>query len=192
MSRKKREPEVEQPTLEQQREYASLVADTPTLVSIPSTKKKYRIRWLKAGTIAKLSRLLIGSKDTDNDDDNEENVLNAIIEDSKLACKAAACITLNGYWSIRFRYWVRWRWFYYVKQYSSVMLQPIIETGKKKVPLVQFLHTTTLLIGVKDTLMQMRTAEVEHILHEQLSAQLSQVQKKDNGLSQQDTSVSAS
>lgn len=192
MSRKKREPEVEQPTLEQQREYESVVSDTPTEVPILLTKKRYRIKWLKAGTIAKLSRLLIGCGDTDNDDDKERSVLSAIIEDSKLACKAAACITLNGYWAIRFRYWIRWRWFYYVKQYSSVMLQPIIDTGKKKVPLVQFLHITTSLIGVKDTLMQMRTAEVEHILREQLSAQLSQVQKNDNGSSQQDTSVSAS
>lgn len=194
MARKKvEEPHVEQPTEAQQRVYKSMVDDTPTEVGILRTEKKYLIHWLKNGTIAKLSRLLIHKGETDNEDENaDNNVMSVIIEDSKLASKAAAAIILNGYWRIKFKYWFLWRWFYYVRQYDSLQLQPIIAEGKKKVPLIQFYGTTTLLTGVKDTLMQMRTKEVERTLQEQALAQLSGSQSTGNGLSQPDTSASAS
>lgn len=193
MAKKEEEPELKQVAEEQQRQFASMVDDKPTEVRVLRTKKKYLIRWLKNGAVAKLSRLLIhADKKTDNDDGKEGNVMETIVSDSKLACKAAAIIILNGIWSIRFKYWFLWRWFYYVKQYDGVQLQPILDVGKKKVPLIQFLGTTTLLIGVKDTLMQMRTKEVERILQERALEQLSLSEKKENGSQLQDTSSSDS
>lgn len=194
MARKKvKEPVVEQPTNEQQRAYKSMIDDTPTEVGILRTKKKYLIHWLKNGTIAKLSRLLIHKGDTDNGDETaDSNVMEVIIADSKLASKAAAAIILNGFWKIKFKYWFLWRWFYYIRQYDGIQLQPILAEGKKKVPLIQFYGTTTLLTGVKDTLMQMRTQEVERTLQEQALAQLSGRQSTGNGSSQPDTSSSGS
>lgn len=194
MARKKeKEPVVEQPTLAQQRELKSIVENTPTVVGILRTKKKYKIHWLKAGAICKLSDLLIHKGKTDNDDDTvDDNVLDIIKQDTKLACKAAAAIVLNGYWSIKLKWSFLWRWFYYIRQYDGVQLQPILDTGKKKVPLMQFYGTTTLLTGVKDTLLQMRTTEVERILQEQALAQYSNSLSGGNTSSKQDTSSSAS
>lgn len=174
MARKKvEEPHIEQPTEAEQREYKSIVEDTPTEVGILRTGKKYRIRWIKNGAIEKLSKLLIHAGDTDNAANAGPNVYEAICADAKLACKAAALFVLNGYWGIKFKYWFLWRWYYYVRQYDSIQLQPILAVGKKKLPLIQFYGTTTLLTGVKDTLMQMRTAEAERILQEQALAQYS-------------------
>ena len=190
--KKTEEPRVAQPTAAQQREYESLVSNTPTEVSILRTNKKYRIKWIKNGAIEKLSRLLIHAGDTDNDADKDENVYDAISGDAKLACKAAALFILNGYWSIRFKYWFLWRWFYYVRQYDGVQLQPVLAVGKKKLPLMAFYGTTTLLIGVKDTLMQMRTKEVEHILQEQALAQYTSNASTANTSSEPDTSSSDS
>jgi hypothetical protein len=176
-----KEPNVEQPSVESQRTYASLRDNDATVVSILGTKKKYRIRWLKNGQIDRLSRLLIRKGETDNEDGTKDSPLDAIIEDSKLACKAAAIYILDGYWKLKFRYWYLWRWFYYVRQYDNVQLQEILEEGKKKVPLTPFLLTTMSLTGARVTLMSMRTEEAERTLQELASVQRQETEKPDSG-----------
>lgn len=187
-----KEPVVEQPTLEMQREYKSLTDNIPTEVAILGTNKKYLIRWLKYGQLSKLSKLLIRKHDVDNKDVGESALskVDMIIGDSKLACKASAIYVLNGFWTLHLKYWFLWRWFYYVRQYDYAQLAPILTEGKKKVPLMPFLGTTTLLIGAKDSLLQMTTMEAEHILQGLNSAQLSQEQSTGSSSSGQDTSSS--
>ena len=153
-----KESKIEQPSLDAQKTYASMRDNDATVVGVLGTKKKYRIRWVKNGQIEKLSRLLIRKGDTDDKDGNE-NALDAVLSDTKLACKAAAIYILDGYWKIKFRYWFLWRWFYYVRQYDNVQLQAILDEGKKKLPLTQFLMTTMSLTGARATLMTMRTEE---------------------------------
>ena len=176
-----KEPVINQPSLDSQKNYVSLRDNDATIVSVYGTKKKYKIRWLKNGQIDKLSRLLIRKGDTDDKDKEQDSPLDAVINDSRLACKAAAIYILDGYWKLKFRYWFLWRWFYYIRQYDNVQLQPILEEGKKKVPLTQFLLTTMSLTGVRDTLMSMRTEEAERILQELASAQRQEMEKNDNG-----------
>lgn len=194
MAKKKvEEPHVEQPTEAQQREYKSMVEDIPTSVGILRTGKKYRIKWIKNGAVERLSKLLVHAKEADNDASEEgSNIYEAICDDARLSCKAAALFILNGYWSIKFKYWFLWRWFYYVRQYDGIQLQPLLAVGKKKLPLMQFYGTTTLLTGVKDTLMQMRIQEVERILQEQALAQYTSNVGTGSTSSGQDTSSSGS
>ena len=175
------EPKIEQPSVGEQRTYTSLRDNDATVVTILGTKKKYKIRWMKNGQIDRLSRLLIRKGDTDNEDGQKDNALDSILEDSKLACKAAAIIVLDGYWKLKFRYWYLWRWFYYIRQYDTVQLQDIVEEGKKKLPLIPFLNLTMLLTGVKDTLMTMRTEEAERTLRELASAQQEGTEKPGSG-----------
>lgn len=176
-----KEPKVEQPSVNSQRTYASIRDNDATVVPILGTKKKYRIRWLKNGQIDRLSRLLIRKGETDNEDGTKDSPLDAVLEDSKLACKAAAIYILDGYWKLKFRYWYLWRWFYYIRQYDNEQLQGILDEGKKKVPLVQFLMTTTSLTGARATLMNMRTEEAERTLQELASAQRQETEKPDSG-----------
>ena len=176
------EPKVRQPSGEAQRTYASIRDDNASVVTILGTKKSYKIRWLKNGQVDRLSRLLIHKGDTDNEDiDPEKNPLDAILEDSKIACKAAAIIILDGYWKLKFHYWLLWRWFYYVKQYDNMQLQPILDEGKKKIPLTQFLMTTMSLTEARGTLMNMRTEEAERILQELASARQEETGKAVSG-----------
>ena len=176
-----KEPKIEQASIEAQRTYASIRDNDATIVGILGTKKKYKIRWLKNGQIDRLSRLLIRKGDTDNEDGTKDNPLDAIIEDTKIASKAAAIIILDGYWKLKFRYWYLWRWFYYIRQYDNSQLQELLDAGKKKVPLTQFLMTTMSLTGVRATLMNMRTEEAERILQELASAQRQETEKPDSG-----------
>ena len=176
-----KEPVIEQPSLESQREYVSIRDNDATVVSVLGTKKKYKIRWLKNGQIDRLSRLLIRKGKTDDRDGQNDSPLDAIIDDSKLACKASAIYILDGYWKLKFRYWFLWRWFYYIRQYDNVQLQELLDEGKKKVPLTQFLMTSMSLTAARATLMNMRTEEADHILQELASAQQQGTEKPDSG-----------
>ena len=176
-----KEPKIEQPSVEEQREYVSLRDNDATVVSILGTKKKYKIRWLKKGQIEKLSRLLIRKGDTDNEDGGNDSPLDAIRDDAKLTCKAAAIYILDGYWKLKFRYWYLWRWFYYIRQYDDIQLQEILMTGQKKTPVEPFLIATMLLTGAKASLMNMRTEEADRILRAQASEQREATEKPASG-----------
>jgi len=176
------EPQVDQPSIDIQQLYLSLVSNDPDEVEILRTNKKYKIRWLKNGQLERLTKLLIGNRPSANATGTVAgDVYDAILEDCKLACKAAAIIILDGYWKLKFRYWLLWRWFYYVKQYDNIQLIKILEVGKKKVPLKQFYGTITSLTEAKDTLMRMRTEEVEAILQGQSLVERSQTANNANG-----------
>ena len=179
--KKEEEEKVEQPSYDAQQIYLSLINNDAEEVEILRTKKKYKIRWLKNGQLEKLTRLLLHKKSIDEQKTTGSEVFDEIYEDTKLACKAAAIIVLDGYWKLKFRYWYLWRWFYYVRQYDNIQLQKILEVGKKKVPLNQFYATIMSLTEAKDTLMRMRAKEVESILHAQSMAQPSQTESKDSG-----------
>lgn len=175
------EPKVDQPSLDIQQLYLSLISNDAEEVEILRTKKKYKIRWLKNGQLEKLTRLLLHKKTIDDNETTGSDVLDAILEDCKLACKAAAIIILDGYWKLKFRYWFLWRWFYYIKQYDNIQLAKILDVGKKKVPLQQFYGTIMSLTEAKDTLMRMRTKEVEAILQGQSLAEHSQTGNSGSG-----------
>ena len=176
-----KEPKIEQPSVEEQREYVSLRDNDATVVPILGTKKKYKIRWLKKGQIEKLSRLLIRKGDTDDKDRANDSPLDAIRDDAKLTCKAAAIYILDGYWKLKFRYWYLWRWFYYIRQYDDIQLQEILMTGQKKTPVEPFLIATMLLTGAKASLMSMRTEEADRILRAQASEQREATEKPASG-----------
>ena len=131
-----KEPVIEQPSFDAQQLYLALISNEADEVEILRTKKRYKIRWLKNGQIEKLSRLLMCKKDAHKQTGIE--ALDEVLGDTKLACKAAAVIILDGYWKLKFRYWLLWRWFYYIRQYDNIQLDPILEMGKKKVPQMQF------------------------------------------------------
>lgn len=177
----KKEPKIDQPTIDAQQIYLSLINNDAEEVQILRTKKKYKVRWLKNGQLEKLSRLLLHKKTIDEEKTTGIEVLDEILEDTKLACKASAIILLDGYWKIKFRYWLLWRWFYYVKQYDNIQLAPILDAGKKKVPQMQFFQTIMSLTEARDSLMRMRAKEVEATLHELNMVQPSQTESNASG-----------
>lgn len=175
------EPKIDQPSIDAQQIYLSLISNDAEEVEILRTKKKYKIRWLKNGQLEKLTRLLLHKKSVDEEKTTGSEVMDAILEDTKLACKAAAIIILDGYWKLKFQYWFLWRWFYYIKQYDNIQLHKVLEVGKKKVPLNQFYGTIMSLTEAKDSLMRMRAKEVETILHAPNMDQPSATESSDNG-----------
>jgi hypothetical protein len=81
--------------------------------------------------------------------------------DDKQSCMCAALMVLNSFWAIKLWYWLKWRWFYYVKQYNENGTYRVAWTlGKKKVPLDEYYTNTILLTALKDTSMMMKKTEV--------------------------------
>lgn len=140
---------IEEPTEEQEKELNDIIENGTSEVRIPGTKRKFKVRWLKAETTRKITSIL--HNDTD---------------DRKISCKVAAAIVLNDFWKMRALYWVAWRWFYYVRQYTEAQLLPVVMEGKKKVPQAAYYSLIMLAIGMRDTIMTMKKEEVQRFLQE--------------------------
>lgn len=174
-----KEPNINIPSREDQRTYLSIRDNDAEIVTILGTKKKYKIRWLKNGQLEKLDRLLLRKSHVDLG--NADDSLDPVISDLKLGCKVAAIYVLDGYWKLKFRYWYLWRWFYYIRQYDFVQLHDLLDAGKKKIPVTQFLILSMSLIAARGTVMNLRTEEAEAIQRELLTDRRSPVQKSSNG-----------
>lgn len=187
-----KEPEVKQPTIAEQMEYLSLRDNDATEVRIIGTKKKYKLRWLRYGQLEKLGRIILHKKKVDppSEEGSDMDILDEVMEDGKLACKASAVYLLDGFLKLKLFYWIVWRWFYYVKEYSVTQLSEILSEGKKKIPLAQFYAVTMLLTEARDTLMMMTMREVEHILQEQNTERSSATANNSSGSSSQGTTSS--
>lgn len=77
-----------------------------------------------------------------------------------VGCKCLAAARLNGYFSIKLKWWFLWRWYYFIRKYTDSELVEAIALIKKKVASGSYLLNTTLLIGMRETMMQMSRAEV--------------------------------
>lgn len=114
--------------------------------------KKFKVKWMHPATTEWITTLML----------REGN-------DRKIICQAAALIILNGFWKTHLLYWLKWRWFYYVRQYNAHELEPVIQTAQKKTQseaAMAYLNATMLLTALKDTAKMMTKQEAERTLRE--------------------------
>ncbi len=157
----------DQISLEEQKEIIAMMGEKPIEVEILRTKKRYTIDWLKNAQMTKLASLLIQKKHGGKNETNEgSDTFKAILDDNKLACKVASIYILNGFWKIRFRYWMLWRWFYYIRQYETSQLMPLLLAGRERIPFEQYLFATSIQASAKEILTQMTMQQIEEKLRE--------------------------
>lgn len=137
---------IDMPSVDDERLLNEVIEDSMTEVSIKDTSKKYKIGWLKKGTMRKMTSVALEKG-----------------KDDTLSVKTAALIVLNNYWKIKLFYPILWRWWFYVKEYTDEQLSEILAVGKKKVPYIAFLTNTILVTGMRDTMMTMTKDEAERI-----------------------------
>lgn len=155
---------IKQPTLDEQKELNDILTRKATYIEVRN--KKWKSAPLFNGTLRKMTDIFLSEK-----------------EEDKVNAKCAAAFLLNGYWSIKFFYWIVWRWMYYVKQYTNAELLPYILECKKKMGVEEYFLATISLTEMTDTWKQMTRKEVQAIQVELASAQL--------GLSQKSTQTSS-
>ena len=142
-----------------------IAMDLPILVDIPGTKHSVKIRGIKPYTTECISKLWI-ERDLSRDD-----VAKSIKEDPYFNHKITALFVLNGFWKIKLFYWLLWRWYSYIKEYSQEQLLPVIMEAKKKIPLYQYWMNMVLTLDMRDDWMTMTKKEAEQYQAELISAE---------------------
>ncbi len=145
MAEKAKSPLIEQPSIEEQEEYNSIVENDYDEVAVRG--RKWKIYWLRNAAKRKVTSILLNKK----------------IDELSVSSRCVAAMRLNGYWSIKFFYWFLWRWYYYFKQYTDNELLGVIALCKKKAEPFAYYANITFLTEVKDSMMAMTRDEVERI-----------------------------
>jgi hypothetical protein len=157
-----------EPTIEQRKEYADIVTDSASIVTIPGTRKKVRLHWVKPYTMERITKLWIERDLAAAKVDRGEDVLKDLCKEPYFAFKEAALFALNGDLKIRFFYpilWRLWAW-----RYNENQILPIIAEGKKKLPLAAHYATMAYSLDMRMDVRKMTAKEAEQYQAELLSA----------------------
>ena len=98
-----------------------------------------------------------------------------------VGCKCLAAAILNSYFRIKWLWWILWRWYYYMRNYTDSELTDAICIIKKKVASGSYFFNTTLLIGMRETMMSMSRGEVAASLRERSTVSSGKSAKNDRG-----------
>lgn len=141
---------ITQPSKEDERLLEDIIDNTPESVMIRN--RKFTFRDLNGHARHKWTKVVLSSSE----------------DEETISCKCVAIARLNGYFKIKFLYWLVWRWYYYIRQYNEPDLTEALNVIKKKVPVASWFINTTLLTAMKETMMQMTRAEAEAIQAEHI------------------------
>ena len=179
-----------QPNLSARREYDAIVNNTPTKVAIEGTKKSVKLTGMKPYTIERLTSLWL-SRDMAIQEDSS-SVLKDLCQEPYFAVKEACLFVLNGYWKIRLLYPIMWRIWGKLRGYTEAQMMPIIQEGKKKLPLTAHWTNMVFSVDMRNDWMKMTTKEAEQYRAELLSAAKALSLKNSSNMEEQGDSFSAS
>lgn len=137
-------------THEDEQALVSVVENEADIVEVRG--RKVKVRWLHPAVGDWVTKLM--TKDGD---------------DAKVLCKSAALIRLNGFWKCHLLYWFVWRWYYYIRQYTSEELTALFELAQKKTVHQEapaYLNAMILLAALSTARKQMTKREAERTLQE--------------------------
>lgn len=168
---------MKQPTLEEQKELLDIEEDRKSLVDIPG-RKPVKIGYLKPGTNVRITRLMFRYGKEANGIEGDLAALRQMSENSATLHKIASYALLNNFFKIKLFHWIKWRWLYYVQEWTFDQLLPIIIESKKKVPAGEYIWGITLAATMMETTMTMTGKEAEQYRQELLLAQEQLSEKK--------------
>lgn len=176
---------ISDPALQFEQALNMVLEDKPESVELRG--KKVMVGDIKKGTIRKITDIQL------SDASSEEGG----VSDTR-DCKIAAAVIINNWWGLCFLgglIWaLRWRWYYYIKQYTSKELLSLTNMCKKKVELEMAASTmnTILQTAMRDTKMAKTREEVKRIQAESILAAHGQQPKNSETSQPADTSSSGS
>ena len=160
---------MKQPTLEQRQEYVAHESAIPSRVRIPGTKRSITIREMHPGTIQFITRIWIERDLASANIENGSDAMKDLAKEPYFAFKEAAAYYLNNDVKLRLFWPFLWRWWAF--RYTESQMLPIIEAGKKKLPLTAHYDTMAFSTGMRTDWMKMTTREAEQYQAEQVLAQ---------------------
>ena len=150
------------------KEYGEVVFDTPTIVPILGTKKKVALRGVKPYTMERLTQLWI-ERDLASAPNDSAETLKSLCTESYFSVKEALLFVLNDYWKIKLFFpFLSW-WWGKVIGYTEEQMTPIIQDGKKKVPLIAHWSNMAYSADMRNDWVKMTKEEAEQYRAELLS-----------------------
>lgn len=145
-----------------------VVNDAVTLVPIPGTSKKVRLRWIKPYTMERLTDLWIERDIASANVSSGAEVAKDLCREPYFAFKEAALMILNNDIRIRLFYPFYWRWL--AHKYDETQMVGIIAEGKKKLPLMAHYKTMAYSMDMRTDIVKMTKKEAGQYRQELLSA----------------------
>lgn len=148
MARKTKAPT--QPSIEAERELEGIVDNDKEYAFVRNRRMGFRD--LNPWGLHKVSRIMLKEGG----------------DELAIGCKCVAAARLNGYFKIKLFWWILWRWYAYIRAYTDIELSAALKLIKKKVDVASVVYcvSTTLMIGMKETIMKMNRAEAKATLQE--------------------------
>lgn len=154
--------------IDARRRYAEAVFDVPTEVRIPGTKKTVRLRGVKPYTLERLTQLWL-KRDMDAVPEDSASTLKSMCAEPYFTIKVALIFVLNDYWKIRLFYRFMVWWWGKALGYTEEQMSPIIEEGKKKLPLTAHWTNMVYLTDMRTDQIKMTKTEAVQFQAELLS-----------------------
>lgn len=150
---------MQQPTLEQRKEYLDIVNDAVSIVPIEGTKKRVKLHWIKPYTMERITKVWIERELASAKLESGADVLKDLAKEPYFAFKEAALMILNHDIKIRLFYGIYWRYLAY--KYSEAQISGIIAEGKKKLPLTAHYATMAFSLDMRTDWVKMTKTEAE-------------------------------
>jgi hypothetical protein len=170
--------------------YDEVVEDTPSIVEIPGTKKKVKLRGVKPYTLERITRLWL-KRDSMAIPEDSASTLRSMCSEPYFAVKEALYFVLNSWWKINLFHRFLTFWWGKVKGYTEDQMLPIILEGKKKLPLTAHWMIMAYSADMRTDVVKMTKKEAEQFRAELLSAakQLSSKNSLATGVQDESSSV---
>ena len=149
--------------------YDEVVEDTPSIVEIPGTKKKVKLRGVKPYTLERITRLWL-KRDSMAIPEDSASTLRSMCSEPYFAVKEALYFVLNSWWKINLFHRFLTFWWGKVKGYTEDQMLPIILEGKKKLPLTAHWMIMAYSSDMRMDAVKMTKTEAEQFRAELLSA----------------------
>jgi len=124
--------EEKQPSLEARQAVMAILADTKTVITIPKTRHKVSLGFLRDCTIDKVTQLLLEREERDDNASDADALMRSVAKNPYLNLKVAVCYVLNDYWKIRLFYPLVWRWWAYVWRLDESQIASVLAEAQKK------------------------------------------------------------
>ena len=157
-----------QPDLAQRQEYVTHESALPSRVRIPGTKRSIVLHELHPGTIEKITQIWIERDLAAAKISEGADVLKDLAKEPYFAFKEAAAYYLNHDIKLRLIWPFLWRWWAF--RYTESQMLPIIQEGKKKLPLMAHYETMAYSMDTRTDWVEMTKKEAERYQAEQASA----------------------
>jgi len=157
-----------QPDIQARKEYVDIVENSVSVVPIAGTRRSVRLRWMHPYTMERITKVWIERDLAAKEVENGAAVLKDLCEEPYFTFKEAALMILNHDLKIRFFYPIYWRWL--SMRYTEPQMLPIIEEGKKKLPLEAHYMSMVFSKDMNAAMRKMTKAEAVQYQAELLSA----------------------